>query len=619
MSIEETSAGESRGNTLQVTTRLLRRFLPGEARGLAIGVLLMLVTSAAALVQPWPLKIVLDSVVGRQPLPALVARLVAPFAAAGVPEGMTLLTITCATLLLIEVLLAVSKILNARVMTAIALRLVFRLRCALFDHIQRQSLAFHDAKSLGDSLYRVTWDSYCLQAIFSGVLMPALTAALTLAGIVAVMLTRDWRLAVAALAAAGPLVWLIRRLERPMTEQSLKVHDRESGVSTRVQETLIGIRAVQAFGREEFESERFRTQADASLRANLRLTVLQTVAQSAVGLVIATATAAVIWISARDVLLGRVTAGDLVLLVAYAAMIFKPLETLAYTAATAQNAGASARRVLSVLDAMPEVADLPHARPLARRAQGRLEFEHVSFSYRAGQPVLRDITLTIEPHTAVALVGLSGAGKTTLASLVPRFYDPSEGRVTLDGQDLRALTLQSLRKNIALVTQDPVLFCASIRDNIAYGRADATDDEIEAAARAAGAHEFIVQLPEGYETRLAERGVTLSGGQRQRLAIARAFLKNAPVLILDEPTSALDAETEEHLLQSMRKLMVGRTTVVIAHRLSTVRFVDRIIVLRAGAIVETGTENELLARNGVYARLHALQFGPKSARFATTS
>lgn len=591
--------------------------MPGEVRGLVLGLLLLLVASSATLLQPWPVKIVIDSVVGKVAPPAIVQWLVAPFqnnsAFAGHP-GMALLTILCFGVLLIELLMGVCHVFSSYVLDSVALRMVFKLRCALFDHVQRQSLAFHDSKAVGDSLYRITWDSYCIQAIFSEGVMPALTSVLTLLGIAVVMLTLDWHVTAAALAVAVPLIILVRRFDRPMTEQSLRVHEHESDVSTRVQETLVGIRAVQAFGREQFESDRFRSQASASLLASLRLTVLQTASQAIVGLVLAAGTAAVIWFSARGVLLGRLTAGDLVLLVAYVAMIFKPLETLAYTAAAVQNAAAGAHRVLAVLDSQPDVTDAPDAKDLPGRARGEIIFDNVSFSYQANQPVLREVNLAIAPGSTIALVGTSGAGKTTLASLIPRFYDPLKGGIKFDGCDLRDITLKSLREQIALVTQDPILFCASIRENIAYGRPGASQEQIEVAARAAGAHEFIEQLPEKYDARVAERGLTLSSGQRQRLAIARAFLKDAPVLILDEPTSALDAETEDRLVQTLEQLMKGRTTIIIAHRLSTVRCADRIVVLQDGRIVESGPHEELLSRGGVYARLHQLQFGePETA------
>ncbi len=607
-------SGESKAGTagtLQVTTRLLRRFLPGETVGFGAGLLLLLGASGVGLLQPWPLKLVLDSVVGSQPAPRWLSGLFEGASTHFTPgnPGLGALLVLCLGLLAIELVLGALHIGSAYLLNSVALRLVFKLRCALFDHVQRLSLGFHNQRAVGDSLYRITWDSYCIQAIFSEGLVPALTSGTTLLGIALVMLSRDWRLTAAAVGAAIPLILLIRRLDKPLSEQSTRVHEYESEVSTRVEETLVGIRAVQAYGREQFESERFRTKANASLRANLRLTVVQTASQALVGLVLAGGTAAVVWISAQGVLQGRITPGDLVLLVAYVAMIFKPLETLAYTAGAVQSAGAGARRVLAVLDAAPEVVESRDAQALPARVEGHITLENLSFSYLRGVPVLHDLNLQIPAGCSLALVGPSGTGKTTLASLLLRFYDPSSGSITLDGRDLRGVTLKSLRQNIALVTQDPILFAASIRENIAYGRPGATQEEIEAAARAAGAHDFIQRLPDKYETQVAERGATLSSGQRQRLAIARAFLKDAPILILDEPTSALDVETEEALLQALERLMKGRTTLIIAHRLSTVRCADCIVVLREGSIEESGSHAELLARGGVYARMHELQFG----------
>ena len=612
MNPSQTAQSPGHDGTVAVTARLLRRFLPGQTPGVLSGLVLLLGATGAALLQPWPLKLVLDCVVGTQVPPRWLNSLAGSLGGSGPAAAhpkLWLLALLCLGLLLIELLLGALNVLSAYLLNSVALRMVFRLRCALFDHVQHQSLSFHDARAVGDSLYRITWDSYCLQSIFSEGLVPGLTAAATLLGIGLVMLSRDWRLLAAAGAAALPLLLLVRRLDKPMTEQSTRVHEFESEVSTRVQETLVGIRAVQAFGREQFESERFRSQANASLQANLRLTMVQTASQALVGLVLAAGTAAVIWLGALGVLQHRITPGDLVLLVTYVAMLFKPLETLAYTAGALQGAAAGSRRVLALLEASPEIAEAADAVDLPEPASGEVAFEGVCFGYRPGLPVLRGIDLELPASSSLALVGSSGSGKTTLASLLLRFYDPTQGRITLDGQDLRALSLKSLRQNIALVTQEPILFAASIRENIAYGRPGATQAEIEAAAKAAGAHEFISRLPQGYENPVGERGATLSGGQRQRLAIARAFLKDAPILVLDEPTSSLDAQTEEALLQALERLMQGRTTLIIAHRLSTVRCAERIAVLEGGQIRESGSHQELLARGRLYAHLHQLQFG----------
>ena len=597
-------------STLAVARQLLRLTLPGDGRRLVPGLMLLLAAAGVGLLQPWPLKLVVDSVLGPLPAPAPLARAAAALA---LSPPVALLVVLCVGLVALQAVVGLLTMAGTNLLVAVGLRLVFRLRSRLFDHVQRLSLAFHDATPVGDSLYRVTWDTYAAQSLVNAALVPAVTATATLLGIAAVMLTRDWTIAGAALLVAVPLTALIRRRDRPLTEHSLRVHERESDVSSRVQETLGGIRAVQAFGREALEHARFERHAEASLRASLKLTALQTGSHALIGLLMAAGTAAVVGLAGRQALAGRLTPGDVVLLVAYVVMLYKPLETLAYTAVAVQGAAAGGRRVLALLEAVPDVADAPHAVPLPARPRGHIRFERVSFAYRPGAPALRDVSLDIAPGETLAVVGASGAGKSTLASLLVRFYDPTAGRITLDGRDLTSLTLHSLRQSIALVLQEPLLFGSSVRENIAYGRPDATEAEIVAAARAAGAHQFVTALPAGYDTPIGERGVTLSGGQRQRIAIARAFVKDAPVLILDEPTSALDAESEAALLVALDRLMEGRTTLIIAHRLSTIRNAGRIAVLNDGALVAVGTHRQLLADSELYGRLWQLQHGPAAA------
>ena len=598
--------------TWKLSVWFLRLCGTGEGMKTLIGLLVLFAGSGIALLQPWPLKLVVDSVLGNHLPPAALTNLTT-FISAHSPlvtdPKIALLFLLCAGVLLIHLLMGALTVMSTYLLVAVGLRMVFRLRCRLFDHLQRLSLAFHDNTSVGDSLYRVTWDTYCVQALFNSGLVPALTSSFTLLGIGVIMLSLDWMLTLVAFTIGIPLIILIRKLDRPMAERSLRFHERESKVSSRVQETLTGIRAVQAFGREPFESQQFRGSALDSLRANLRLTVLQTGSQAIIGLLLALGTTLVVWIAALRVIEGLLTVGDVVLLISYVAMLYKPLETLANTASTIQSASASGRRVFTLLNATPDVHDAPHATSLEENQPGSIVFDQVSFSYDGQNQVLHNICLKIPAGEKLALVGSSGAGKTTLVNLLPRFYDPSSGRILLNGQDLREIKVESLRDHIALVLQDPVLFCSTLRENIAYGRPDATEAEIETAARAAGAHSFISHLPEGYDTKIGERGVTLSGGQRQRLSIARAFLKDAPILIMDEPTSALDSETERGLLEALKKLMQDRTTIIIAHRLSTIRNVNRIIYLHDGVVAEEGTHLELLKEGRLYARLYSTQLG----------
>jgi ATP-binding cassette, subfamily B, bacterial len=382
----------------------------------------------------------------------------------------------------------------------------------------------------------------------------------------------------------------------------------QSQIHSHVQRALTGMPIVQAFAQEDREHLAFRALTDAAVRAVRRGTLVDSFAGLSTGLTTTVGTGVVLFVGARMVLAGELTLGSLLVFLSYLATLQHEMGVFTGIYRALQGAGASIDRVMEVLDAQPEVADAPGARPLPAVA-GHVRIEGVTFGYETDRPVLRDVTLEARPGEVVALVGATGAGKSTLVGLVPRFNDPWSGRVSIDGHDLREVQVRSVREQVALVLQEPFLFPLTIAENIAYGRPDATREEIEAAARAANAHAFISRLPDGYDSLVGERGATLSGGERQRVSIARALLKDAPILILDEPTSALDAETEALLLEALERLMAGRTTLIIAHRLSTIRNADRIVVLRDGQVAEQGTHAELLARNGVYARLHALQAG----------
>jgi ABC-type multidrug transport system fused ATPase/permease subunit len=455
---------------------------------------------------------------------------------------------------------------------------------------------------VGDSLYRIAYDTQAAMTLISGALVPLFQGVVILVGILAVLLRMDLFLTIVA-AATGPLFLVcIRLFGSRIDRHSKRYHENESAIVSTVQESLSSMRAVQAFTREPDTSLRFGNQARESFEGHLRLIRTQLVFAAAVGLIMAAGTAAAIWFGANRALSGELSAGDVLVFLSYLGMLYQPFNAFSQSASAIQSTRAQLARVFEVLDAAPAIADRPGARAL-KNVRGLVEFQNVAFSYDASRPVLRDVSFTASPGEVVALVGPTGAGKTTLASLLLRFYDPERGAVRIDGHDLRDLELASVRSRVSVVLQDALLLSGTVRDNIAYGRPEATMAEIEAAARQAQAHEFIVSLPDGYETNLAERAVNLSGGQKQRIAIARAFLKDAPILVMDEPTSALDTATEAALLAALRALVKGRTTLIIAHRLSTVSLASRIVVLRDGVVIEQGSHDELMQSGGVYAGL----------------
>jgi len=566
--------------------RYYRPFLPQTIFGL----LLTVAGIGLNLLKPWPFKIIVDDFLRVNS----TAR----------SDGRTWIPLLCLALVAIQLLWGIINWITNYLFVKIGLQALLKLRTDLYSYLQSLSLKYHDARRSSDSSFRVAYDSQSIQTIYNKGFTNIFGSTITLAGTFVIMVRLDWQLTLLSLAIVPLIVAAIYFFAHRIRRESTFIQEQESAMLAQAQEGLSSIRMVHAFGREEFEVRQFHRQARQSLQANLRLTLTNVNSALVISTLMVIGTAAMYYVGTLHVLAGTLTLGSLLVFSAYLLMLYQPLESLTYTAWAMEGATAGAKRCFEVLDRQDDVVDSPKAIAILS-ARGSIEFQNVSFAYAQDRDVLHNLDLTISPNQIVALVGGTGAGKSTLLSLVPRFYDPTSGSVTLDGCDLREITKRSLRAQIAIVLQDTLLFSTSVRENIAYGRPDATEEEIVDAARRAQADEFIRQMPNGYQSAVGERGGHLSVGQRQRLGIARAFLKNAPVLLLDEPTSALDPTTESAIMETIKELMRGRTTLIATHRLATVHNVDQIIVLERGHIVEQGRGSELVARGGVYAKLYA--------------
>ncbi len=569
-----------------------------------IGGILLVLATFVDLMQPWPIKWLVDYVFGSHPAPGWLTSIWPVLATKNTAGG---ITAVCISILALSVLFRLGHTIGHFYLLRAGAHVVQHLRCHACEHLHRLSLAYHDRRKVGDSLYRVAYDSQAAQSLLNGAIVPTANGIFVLLGVVIIMLNINAALTIVTMAVA-PLFWvIIRGFSRQLNVQSKSYHESESILVSTIQESLSSIRAIQAFTLEPEIEEKVRTQSEKSLEASQRMTRTQLIYAACAGMAVSLGTAFVVWVASCQVMNGNLSIGDILVFLAYLGMLYQPMNTFSQSAGVIHSASAQLQRVFEIIDMVPDIKDKPDAIMLPS-VRGRVELRDLSFHYDKQSPILNQVNLTVEPGQVVAIVGRTGAGKTTLASLLLRFYDPTGGALLLDGHDLRDLKLSWLRQQVSVVLQDPILFSSTIAENIAYGRIGASLDEIKAAARHAQADEFIQALPNGYNTVLGERGVNLSGGQRQRLSIARAFLKNAPILILDEPTSALDTHTEEALLACLRELMHGRTTFVIAHRLSTVRQANVIIVLENGNIIESGSHEELLGRDSVYGGMYRSQW-----------
>jgi ATP-binding cassette subfamily B protein len=564
-------------------------------------VLLALVEVLLAALAPWPMKAIVDNVFGGQPFPGPLAAVAETLTRGSVPG---LLVLVAMAGLGLQLLLEVVRGAHTQVAVDTGQRIVYDLRARLLTHLQALPLRYHVLGRTADNVYRLESDAYCVNDLVIGGVFPLATAALNLTVMFVILMGLDPTLGLLSLAVAPFLYVSLRYYSRTMTDRAERVKQQEATLVERAYEILSSIAAIKSFARERYELTRFSRVGEETMTARLRLTWQESLFSLCVTAITLAGTALVLVVGGLHVLDGTLTVGGLLVVIAYLGAVYGPLSAIAHTTGALQQARVSARRVQEMFAQQPEVLDVEDAVDAAG-ITGHIVFEDVSFAYDESRQILQGISFVAHPGELVALVGLTGAGKTTIASLIPRFFDPTGGRVLIDGVDAARYRLRSLRERIALVPQEPVLFSGSIGDNIRYGRLEATDEEVAAAARTAHVDHFIVRLREGYDTPVAEAGATLSGGERQRLGIARALLKDAPILILDEPTSSLDAISEEAVFQALRKLREGRTTLVIAHRLSTIRDANRILVLHEGKLIAQGTHDELIRTNELYARMCA--------------
>ncbi|MCU1383793.1 MAG: ABC-type multidrug transport system, ATPase and permease component [Acidobacteria bacterium] len=579
---------------------MLQYLRPYRNRVAVLAVLLVSEIVLGAL-QPWPLAVVIDYVLGGKAFPSWAMPWIPAFA---LDHRLTLLVFIVVAGVVLQVVNQLVSAYGTQVQVDTGQRMVYDLRGKLFQHLTALGLNHHITTSTADAVYRVDVDAYAIENLVMSGLFPLATSVIALTVMFGILMRLNVTIALLSLTVVPFMYLCLRYYTKTLVNREEKVKELEAKLLGRLYETFGAMKLVKSFAREPYELNRYRTNGVQTMDARIAITWQQSLFSVVVSTITILGTALVVIVGGDYVMTGRLTIGQLTVVISYLAAVYGPLSAIAHTTGQLQGALAGTKRVRAMFALVPETIDAPDAID-AVDITGDIRVEDVGFTYPSGARVLHDITFAAQPGEVVALVGLTGAGKTTLVSLIPRFYDPTVGRVTIDGIDVRKYRVRSLREKISIVLQDPVLFAGTIADNLRYGRLDATDQEVEQAARAAHAHEFIARLPNGYQTEIAQAGGSLSGGERQRLSVARAILKNAPILILDEPTSSLDSISEEIVFAALRRLRTGRTTIVIAHRLSTVRDADRILVLDGGEIAAQGRHEDLLKSSQLYRRMCA--------------
>ena len=589
--------------------RLIEELLRPYRGWLAIILLATAVETAMGLAAPWPLKIVLDNVIGGDPSPGWLRQIANWLPGDGVMQTAAFAAIST---VIIAAVGAVASYLDNYYTESVGQWVANDLRVRVYDHLEHLPLAYYDTHQTGTLLSTITDDIATIQGFASSATLGIVVDLLTIAGMLGLMFWLNWDFALIAVGVAPFLLLFVVRFRKAVKKATREVRRRESDMVGVVQQGLESIRVVNAFGRQELEEEHLQEASRAAVQAALKARGVKSLLSPVVAVTVSFCTAFVLWRGASLVLASAMTAGSLTVFLSYLHKFFKPVQDLAKMTGTIAQAAVGVERVRGILDIDMSIPERPDAREPGR-LEGAIEFDRVAFAYDPASPVLKSVTFSIRAGQFVGIVGTTGSGKSTVVSLIPRFYDPTAGRVLIDGVDIRDYKLQGMRDQIGFVLQDTVLFRGTIRENIAYGRPDAAEKEIVEAARLANAHEFIARMPDGYHTQVGERGLTLSGGQRQRIGIARAVIRNSPILILDEPTAALDSESEKVVIEALERVMKGRTVITIAHRLSTIRDADKIVVLKDGRVAEQGSHDELLALGGDYAELHRIQVGADAA------